>query len=151
MPSPIKKLIAGIITSISPSEWDAFFSFFAGLLPSRYQHLNFGDRIHKASELFALSSQMDIYLHLISHWKQPDQIVIGSSEFVGIKERMRNLDVELSFEQQMMLLDSQTYLPDDILVKVDRAAMGVSLETRVPFLDHRVIGAALNAPTSEDP
>ena len=53
-----------------------------------------------------------------------------------------------SFEQQMMLLDSQTYLPDDILVKVDRAAIGFSLETRVPFLDHRVIEAALQVPNT---
>ena len=74
-------------------------------------------RIHKASEILALSSPMDIYLHLISHWKCPDQIVIGASETHGIKDQIRTLDSQLTFEQQMMLLDSQTYLPDDIFGK----------------------------------
>ena len=146
MPAPMKNLLAALLTSVSPSAWNSLIDPVAGLLPARHRHLNPGDRIHKASEILALSSPMDIYLHLISHWKSPDQIVLGASEPDGIKDRISRIDPQLSFEQQMMLLDSQTYLPDDILVKVDRAAMGVSLETRVPFLDHRVIEAAVQMP-----
>ena len=146
MPAPMKNLLAAFLTSMSPSAWNSLIGPVAGLLPARYRHLNPGDRLHKASEILALTSPMDIYLHLISHWKSPDQIVLGASEPDGIKDRINSLDPQLSFEQKMMLLDSQTYLPDDILVKVDRAAMGVSLETRVPFLDHRVIEAAVQMP-----
>ena len=143
IPIPIKKYIAAILTSLPPSTLNSIITPLYGLLPSRCRHLNLGERIHKASEILALSSPMDIYLHLISHWKCPDQIVIGASETHGIKDQIRTLDSQLTFEQQMMLLDSQTYLPDDILVKVDRAAMGFSLETRVPFSDHRVIEARM--------
>jgi asparagine synthase (glutamine-hydrolysing) len=83
---------------------------------------------------------------LISHWNFPEDIVIGGKEpktFLTSKGKIPN---KLSNEEQMMFYDMMMYLPDDILVKIDRAAMAVSLETRVPFLDHRVIDLASRLP-----
>ena len=146
MPAPMKNLLVAFLTSMSPSAWNSLIGSVAGLLPARHRHLNPGDRLHKASEILALTSPMDIYLHLDLTLEISRPNCARRIEPDGIKKRIRSLDPQLSFEQQMMLLDSQTYLPDDILVKVDRAAMGVSLETRVPFLDHRVIEAAVQMP-----
>jgi asparagine synthase (glutamine-hydrolysing) len=87
-------------------------------------------------------SASDLYLGMVSHWNEPENIVINGKE-PGCNE----LNIaSLNDIEWMMALDSLTYLPDDILCKVDRAAMGVSLETRVPFLDHRVIEYAWHLP-----
>ena len=146
LPMFLKRSMAAVLTALPPSTWNVFLSQLVKALPDRYRHLNPGDRLHKVAEILAMSSPMDIYLHLISHWKSPDKIVIGATEPGGVRDRIQCMNPELSLEEKMMLLDSQTYLPDDILVKVDRAAMGVSLETRVPFLDHRVIECAWRLP-----
>jgi asparagine synthase (glutamine-hydrolysing) len=82
---------------------------------------------------------------LVSHW-EPRELVLGADEpDTALKRSWPGID---SFTGQMMAWDSVTYLPDDILVKVDRAAMAVSLETRIPFLDHRVIELAWRLPLS---
>ena len=90
----------------------------------------------------------ELYLRLVSLIPDPEALVIGGREpdtlLTGNKPDLTGLsDVE-----SMMALDLLTYLPDDILVKVDRAAMGVSLETRVPFLDHRIVEFAWTLPLS---
>jgi len=82
------------------------------------------------------------YRQFVSYWKRPEEVVIGASLPQGPFDRAS----ELKFFDHMTLLDSVSYLPDDILVKVDRAAMSVSLETRVPLLDHRVYEFARRLP-----
>ena len=83
---------------------------------------------------------------MVSHWEAPESVVLDATEpLSALTDLDRRLD-GLGDIERMMALDLLTYLPDDILVKVDRAAMGVSLETRVPFLDHRVVEFAWSLP-----
>ena len=86
------------------------------------------------------------YRGLVSHWSNPEEIVLDSTEpGTALTDSSSWLDLA-GFEQQLMYLDAVTYLPDDILVKADRAAMGVALETRMPMLDHRVVELASRLP-----
>ena len=97
-----------------------------------------GDKLHKAARIMDFKNIDEFYFGLLTHWK-PEDIVLEGIEpktcLNGLRPELTGLDDI----QKMMVLDSMSYLPDDILVKVDRAAMAVSLETRVPFLDHRLI------------
>src|SRR5204862_3220605 len=83
---------------------------------------------------------------ILSAWKTPASVVIGAQEPRTVLTARETWPELTDFADEMMYLDSMSYLPDDILVKVDRAAMAVSLETRVPFLDHRVIEFAWKLP-----
>jgi asparagine synthase (glutamine-hydrolysing) len=89
-----------------------------------------------------------LYHRLVAHWDNPSSLVIGGFEPPTLLKEHAPALPGLDNIQRMMALDMLTYLPDDILVKVDRAAMGVSLETRVPFLDHRVVEFAWRLPQS---
>jgi asparagine synthase (glutamine-hydrolysing) len=107
-----------------------------------------GEIVHKFAGVLSLDSQEAVYQRLVSHWQDPSKLVVDGAEprtaltdpasAYGIDETVR----------RMMLLDTLSYLPDDILVKVDRAAMSVGLETRVPMLDHRVFEFAAKLPMS---
>ena len=88
----------------------------------------------------------EFYRSLVCEWPRNVQLVRGAGYLPTQLDDLSQLAGVPDFEQRMMLLDSLTYLPDDILTKVDRAAMGVSLETRVPFLDHRVVALAWRFP-----
>jgi asparagine synthase (glutamine-hydrolysing) len=87
-----------------------------------------------------------IYRELVSHWKDPEQIILGSNEPSTILNDPRQLPALGGLHERMMYLDMKTYLPDDILTKVDRASMAVSLEARVPLLDHRLVEFAWRVP-----
>jgi len=87
-----------------------------------------------------------VYRALVSHWSPPGSICLGAAEARSrLTDLMEHRNVG-NFTEAMMFWDLMTYLPGDILVKVDRAAMAVSLETRVPLLDHRVIEFAWRLP-----
>jgi asparagine synthase (glutamine-hydrolysing) len=117
------------------------------MLPKRLNVSLAGDKVHKLAELVMLDCPEAVYRYLVSHWKHPaEELVIGASEPETILQRPQDWPALPSLEERMMYLDQMTYLPDDILVKVDRAAMGVSLETRVPLLDHRVVEFAWRLP-----
>lgn len=116
------------------------------ILPQRLRIPHFADRLPKLAEVLAHRDGRSFYRSLVSHAKHPDELVVGATEPDTILNRPDSLPNFLSLREQMMYLDMQTYLPDDILVKVDRAAMGVSLETRVPLLDHRVVEFAWRVP-----
>ena len=130
---------------ISADVWNELFRLIAPLLPSRLRVSNPGDKLHKLAEVLAAPSPEALYADLVSQWR-------GHLPLLGLKEPSTlvatpsHWPVLASFTERMMAVDSLTYLPDDILVKVDRAAMAASLETRVPFLDPRVIDFAWNLP-----
>lgn len=148
MPRGMRKLSASAMTAIPPAAWDRLLSGMGPLLPALLKQARVGDKLHKLAGILAVRDPEEMYLSLVSHWHNPDEIVRRAQEPYTVlndpKERTRLTD----FTERMMYLDTVSYLPDDILVKVDRAAMGVSLETRVPLLDHRVVEFAWRVPLS---
>ena len=116
------------------------------MLPARARQSHPGDKLHKLAASLTLSRPEDVYLQLVSLWEQPSTMVLGGVEpQTPLTDPEANLRID-SPALRAMHLDAVTYLPDDILCKVDRAAMAVSLETRVPLLDHRVYELAWRLP-----
>jgi len=120
-----------------------FWSGLANLLPGRYQpHL--GSKLQKAFRLAASADSFDqVYCSFLDEWGNEQSPVIGADDVSGF-----DLDVgeDAPDAVRVMYCDAVSYLPDDILAKVDRASMAVALETRVPFLDHRVAELAARIP-----
>jgi asparagine synthase (glutamine-hydrolysing) len=144
-PIPLRSFLSNILLKISPDKLDRMFTPMFQVLPSRLQLSNVSEKIHKSASLINSESFDDLYLKLTSHW-DPGSVVIDGLELKTFLESKKLEFDGLNYLQRMMLSDSISYLPDDILTKVDRAAMAVSLETRVPFLDHRVIEFAWKLP-----
>ena len=148
VPGPLRAALAGILTTLSPTAWNHVFQAMSRLLPSAWRYSNPGDKLHKLADILAFRTREEIYLGLVSDWNRPSQLVQNAKEpLTVITDPARRVELP-DFEYQMMYLDLITYLPDDILVKVDRAAMGVSLESRMPMLDHRVVEFAWRLPLS---
>jgi asparagine synthase (glutamine-hydrolysing) len=138
IPYPARKSVSEAIQWFSPKQWEQAYQVLKNFLPSRYQVNNAGDKILKLSRILGTKSLQEVYKQFISHWKVPHQVVLNGIEPKARYAYHKPADLD-SFISWMMYVDAFTYLPDDILVKVDRAAMHVSLETRVPMLDHRVV------------
>lgn len=144
MPLSLRKFFSSGLQSISPQSWTKISKFLPGL--NNYD--NFGDKLHKGAYALEAKTLSDLYYMLCSNWKNPTEVAIDSKEpgtfLTDFKPDLKGLNSQ----QQMMALDFVTYLPDDILVKVDRAAMASSLETRAPFLDHKLIEYVSKIPHS---
>ena len=144
VPAPLRALVAKGITTLSPTEWDSL----AGIIPGAGPYATLGDKLHKGAGVLASSTLDELYQGMVSHQRNPSDWVIGGQEppthLTGLRPKLTGLGAV----ERMMALDAISYLPDDILVKVDRAGMGVSLESRVPFLDHRVVEFAWSLPLS---
>ncbi len=107
------------------------------------------EKLEKLGQRLGTARDVDeFYLDLLTAWNDPESIVRGAKEPDTLLSRREEWPNLAGPEQRMMYLDAMTYLPDDILCKVDRAAMAVSLETRVPLLDHRVVELAWRLPLS---
>lgn len=149
LPAPLQQALAASITLLPTSSWDGLAAFAARAgLGGRIAR--FGDKAHKlAASLRDASSVDDLYRGLVSIWRTPEALVRG-----GGREPLSMLDDPLpeslgrDVVARMMVQDMRTYLPDDILCKVDRAAMAVSLEARVPFLDPEVVALSARLPTA---
>ena len=106
-----------------------------------------GDKAHKLGRrLRDMRSLDDLYVSLVSEWPQPEAMVVDGYMPPNLLDDRASWPALADPVARMMALDGLTYLPDDILVKVDRAAMAVSLETRAPFLDRGVIEFAWSLP-----
>jgi asparagine synthase (glutamine-hydrolysing) len=142
LPNIARKAIAEGICAISPRTWDHFYEIVSSLLPAKRQFATPGYKLHKFASVVLQNSPRQMYARLLAHWADADQVVIGAHTGIDGGERAD----DLAIEHLMMLLDAQHYLHDDILVKVDRASMSASLETRAPYLDPRVAAFAWRLP-----
>ncbi len=136
LPGPIKAAMAAALTTLPPHQWDRL----GGLLGQR----NPGDKLHKLAGVLHARDAAQMYEGLISHWPGAEAMVLDRS---GDLPCTAGADLD-DPAHAIMYLDAMTYMPDDILTKVDRASMAVSLEARVPLLDHRVVEFAWSLPLS---
>lgn len=148
IPRELRRAAARGITTVSPERWDRAFDLFDSFIPRHLKYNVPGDKLFKLAEVLEVEHPEAMYRNLISSWKNPEELVLGTGESPTVLTDQSQWPKLPAFEQRMMYLDFVSYLPDDILVKVDRAAMATSLETRIPFLDHRVIEFAWRLPLS---
>lgn len=134
-PASLRHMAAGILSGVSTGTWDAL----AHLMPVSRRPSLAGDKAHKLAAALRHTNADDIYWQLVSHWQTP--IVLG-----GTSSDRISADAMQDFGERMAYYDSVSYLPDDILTKVDRASMSVSLEARVPLIDHRLLEFAWSLP-----
>jgi asparagine synthase (glutamine-hydrolysing) len=145
LPRPLRRALGRTLRAVPQDMWSLLEIAGRRIAPGTAGSTSLRYKADKAASAFLDASLTGIYRNMVSHWHDPASVVIGASEpatqFAGASS-IRHLDAR----QQLMLLDAQTYLSDDVLVKVDRAAMGASLETRAPLLDHRVVEFAWRLP-----
>lgn len=143
LPYPLRQLLAHLLIRVSNYDFLTRQPGFADRLPIALA----GEKLQKLGQrLLAVRDINDFYLSLVSEWRVPEEVFSAGREAVTLLGKREDWPQLARAEERMMYLDAMTYLPDDILCKVDRAAMGVSLETRVPFLDHRVVKLAWQLP-----
>ena len=134
LPGISRRTLKRAMTALSPATWDWLF----GLAPSGIRPRMAGDKMHKFANVIG-EDEVGYYRHLISQWDGAWTLVKGASEPKGLYDDPALTRRFGNHTQWMQFIDTLTYLPDDILTKVDRASMAVSLEARVPMLDHRVV------------
>ena len=150
MPAPIRYLVGQTAQRIPEYTWDMFGATYNKIRTGNAGISNLGTKVHRLCERLQLTENLDdLHLNMASTWIKPEEIIKEniiepSSQFRDPLPKIAEKDPAM----QMMVQDMRSYLPDDILCKVDRAAMGISLETRTPFLDPDVIVLASRLPTS---
>ena len=148
MPKGFRKFTSKMITLLSPSAWESIYKKTYPILPERFKLLNPGEKIYKLAQILSMEHPEEIYMSLISHFKDPTSIVLNSHEPpTALTDHTQWPNIS-DFTQRMMYFDTITYLPGDILAKVDRASMAVSLESRIPMLDHRLAEFVWQIPLS---
>ena len=147
--SPIwaRSFMASTMSSLSPNAWNIIANSINSFIPKSLRLNNPGEKIHKAAKVMTNKQFDDFYLGLVTHCN-PEEIIIGDYEEKTALNYKKCEFTLFDDVEKMMLIDTMTYLPDDILVKVDRASMAVSLESRIPFLDHRIVDFAWRIPQS---
>jgi len=145
LPLPLRQMGSKALCFYSAEEWNHLLSKLNEVLPLRWRFSNPGGKLQKLSNVITADSPENLYGMLTSFWTDPSILVKESNS--SLKKPLWHKKIpNQSYAGYMMYADFKNYLPDDILTKVDRAAMSVSLETRVPFLDHRVINFAAHLP-----
>jgi len=143
LPPALRQVLGKSIQQVPIEAWDQL----GCKIPGTYGVARLGDKAHKlAYRMKTVKSLDDLYKSLVTEWPANMEIVKGDNHLASQLDNHELVAGLSDAEHRMMLWDTLTYLPDDILTKVDRAAMGVSLETRVPFLDHRVAELAWRLP-----
>ncbi|MBN6731655.1 asparagine synthase (glutamine-hydrolyzing) [Burkholderia multivorans] len=151
VPAAVRTRIAGALHALRPDHADQLAAVAQGAWGAgelRESPTRIGDRLHKLGHVMTADSRIGLYRLLMSSVHHPERIALAGHEPSTPLDTVSAWPAHLSFAEQAMAIDTLTYLPTDILTKVDRAAMAVSLETRMPFLDHHVVEFAWRLPAS---
>jgi asparagine synthase (glutamine-hydrolysing) len=146
VPIALRRAAAKGIAAVPARRWNRILDPIQPYLPPGLAQSNVGDKVVKGAGVLAARKPAELYHLMVSHWPEPTRMVVGSEEAPTLLGGANGFGSADGFIHSFMAADTLTYLPDDILVKVDRAAMAVSLESRVPLLDHRVIEFAWRLP-----
>ena len=147
-PAFLREAVAWSLRRAEPQRWNQVLGFAFPRFLSARNMLWPGEKVEKLAQVLSAKDSFSRYQVVVSDWESSNAAVRGG---VAPSSMLNQRCVGTEFRDfcvQMMFLDSVTYLPDDILVKLDRAAMAVSLEGRVPLLDHRVVEFAARLPMS---
>jgi len=145
-PFALRNLASKSLCALSPDAWDQAFRTLKPVLPKSLRLRDPGDKFYKVASILSSRDPAAAYRRLVSQWQAPEDVVINGAEPPTLVEQPENWTHIPDLTRQMMYLDTMTYLPDDILAKVDRASMAWSLEARVPLLDHRIVEYAWSLP-----
>jgi asparagine synthase (glutamine-hydrolysing) len=146
LPLSLRKIGAQLVNTLPPEIWSKLFNNLTAVLPQQTHHLNFGDKIYKLAEVIDAADSEELYFKLISFWRNYQRVAKKSNDLSTEAFNGWQYSKISNFSEWMMCLDLRTYLPDDIMVKVDRASMSVGLENRAVFLDHRIVEFAQSLP-----
>lgn len=142
MPHPVRRGLGHLIAALPVNAWDRLGVLTGGKVTRP------GDKAHRlAARLRDVRTMDDLYRSLVSEWPGEQMVPgLGNAGQTLLDDLLPDVLAD-DASARMMAQDMRTYLPDDILCKVDRAAMAISLETRVPFLDPDVLAASARLPT----
>jgi asparagine synthase (glutamine-hydrolysing) len=143
IPVGLRRAAAKAILSVPSPAWDGLYGHVACLIPRKQRWAYPGEKLHLGASFLSSRNGGALYRQLVSHCAPRDLLLDVDEPATEFTKGEPGVSL---LQEQMMLLDSVSYLPDCILVKVDRAAMATSLETRTPLLDHRLFEFAWRLP-----
>lgn len=141
-PTQLRNYVVSVIKHYPPQQWNQLLKN----IPEKIRPSHAGDKLYKIASILPLNNEEDIYKRLVSQWPEPNSVMNNGYEMETVLSNDKLNNLIPKYMTRMQYMDLVTYLPDDILVKVDRASMAVGLEARVPLLDHRVVEFAWSQP-----
>ena len=149
LPRGVRSAIASICDGLSPMGWDRLLTLVSPTLPRGLRGSISGDRVYKLAALIrGMENPMSVYEHLVARWHDSSSVVLGTD---GPLTTLGAADLDVDQNEiitTLLYVNFADYLPNDILTKVDRSTMAVSLESRAPLLDHRIVEFASRLPMS---
>ncbi len=148
LPAPVKAAMGGGLRLLSAAAWTSLFDRIGPFLPPRLRQRDAGGKLHKLADVLSSRDIGDFYGRIMTSWHGAGDVVHGGRAAADLIASADPWGREIDPRRQMMGLDAVSYLPDDLLAKVDRASMAASLEVRVPLIDHRVAAFAWRLPSA---
>ncbi|MGH7665047.1 MAG: asparagine synthase (glutamine-hydrolyzing) [Gemmatimonadaceae bacterium] len=139
VPGAARRVAAAAIGRVRPAAWRRAYGALEPALASAARQRLPAEKMGKVAEMFGHDTPAAMYRSLLSAWQDPDELVASGRDAPGTVDAVLGADAPAELLSRMLLADQLTYLPEDLLAKLDRVSMAVSLEARVPILDHRVV------------
>ena len=146
VPNNVRKLMSLSMMSVPSNIIETLYKRFEFLFPPRSRISLPSEKFRKAAHVIAMTGLHEVYKRLVSIIYMPEDYARHDTESTSLLDNTELWNHSRDFVSTMQKLDLLTYLPDDLMAKVDRASMAVSLETRVPFLDHNIVEFVMKLP-----